>query len=469
MNLRTRISLWTVSLLVATLAAVGAALYGSERLHLQAQAEKTSLAWMEGFAQACRDAVLVQDHLAAINAARALQRSPAVREATCADSVGRPLVPLQSPVEIPSQAKTISVSQGMEKQTWRKLKGETLTRLSLKVTANGKPTAVAAVVFSQTAVDQEIQAVLKDTTRRWGNAFFVVLLLGIGGSVLLARGLTGPILRIAEGTRAVAEGRLDHRIHLHRKDELGRLAEDFDRMALRLAELDRMKEDFVANVTHELRSPLAAIESYSVLIDKDVRGGRIANAGEHLTIVRNNATRLGRFINDLLDVAKIEAKGLDVRPATVRVAELVREVVDLFAAKALEKSIVIELNVPADLTVWADPDKLHQAMTNLTANALKFTPAGGRVSLASVVTPGEIRLTVSDTGPGIAPADQERIFNRFEQARPSQDQVKGPKGTGLGLAIAKGLVEAQGGRMELTSAPGRGSVFSIIFPVRSTL
>lgn len=108
-------------------------------------------------------------------------------------------------------------------------------------------------------------------------------------------------------------------------------------------------------------------------------------------------------------------------------------------------------------------------MTNLTANALKFTPAGGRVSLASVVTPGEIRLTVSDTGPGIAPADQERIFNRFEQARPSQDQVKGPKGTGLGLAIAKGLVEAQGGRMELTSAPGRGSVFSIIFPVRSTL
>ncbi|MBK8576162.1 MAG: HAMP domain-containing histidine kinase [Elusimicrobia bacterium] len=465
MNLRTRITLWTVFLLAATLAAVGAALFGSEQRHLQAQAEKTNLAWMGGFAQACRDAVLVQDHLAAINAARALQRSPAVRDVACSDGAGRPLVPIQHPITIPPQTPVTSASRAVEKQTWINSNGETLTRLSVAVSTNGKRTASAAVVFSQTVVDEEIRAVLKGTARRWGNIFWAALLFGIGGSVLLARGLTGPILRIAEGTRAVADGRLDHRIDLKRKDELGRLAADFDRMALRLAELDRMKEDFVANVTHELRSPLAAIESYSVLIDKDIRAGRVANAGDHLTIVRNNATRLGRFINDLLDVAKIEAKGLDVHPVSVRVADLAREVADLFAAKAGEKSIALELNLPADLTVWADPDKLHQALTNLTANALKFTPIEGGVPHAQVQT-GTVRLSVADTGPGIAPADRDRIFNRFEQARETRDQVKGPKGTGLGLAITKGLVEAQGGRMELTSELGRGSVFSIVLPAR---
>lgn len=465
MNLRARITLWTVSLLAATLAAAGAALYGSERLHLQAQAEKTSLTFVEGFAQACRDAVLVQDNLAAVNAARALQRSPSVREATCADKMGRPLVPVQNPLSVPPGTPEIPLSHGMEKQTWQGPNGEVLVRMTLAV-SHGTPPALAAVVFSKTVLDEEIHAVLRGTARRWSAVFLAVLLFGIGGSVLLARGLTRPILRIAEGTRAVAEGRLDYRIHLKRKDELGRLAEDFDKMAFRLAELDRMKEDFVANVTHELRSPLAAIESYSVLIDKDVRAGRVANAGEHLTIVRNNATRLGRFINDLLDVAKIEAKGLDVRPALVQVGDLVREVVDLFAAKAREKSITLETAVPGDLTVWADPDKLHQALTNLTANALKFTPIGGRVSLAGSAGEDEVRLTVSDTGAGIAAADQARIFNRFEQARETREHVKGPKGTGLGLSIAKGLVEAQGGRMELSSEPGRGSVFSIVLPTR---
>jgi signal transduction histidine kinase len=148
------------------------------------------------------------------------------------------------------------------------------------------------------------------------------------------------------------------------------------------------------------------------------------------------------------------------------VADLAREVADLFAAKAGEKSIALELNLPADLTVWADPDKLHQALTNLTANALKFTPIGGRVSLAAEVKTGNVRISVADTGPGIAPADRDRIFNRFEQARDTRDQVKGPKGTGLGLAITKGLVEAQGGRMELASELGRGSVFSIVLPAR---
>jgi signal transduction histidine kinase len=258
-------------------------------------------------------------------------------------------------------------------------------------------------------------------------------------------------------------------------------------MALKLSELDQMKEDFVSNVTHELRSPLFAIESYANVISDEWRADRKENIPDYLTILRNNATRLGRFINDILDTAKIEARAVEVKKQPLDPVVALNDVVSLFIPKAREKSIrLITEKVPAGLSLFADPDKLHQIMTNLTANAIKFTPTGGTVTLqaasvSSAIDPSLreaidraglkgsfpktfIRISVSDTGPGIRPEDQERIFNRFEQVRDIRNSIHGAKGTGLGLAIARGLTDAHGGVLTLHSVFGQGSVFSVYIP-----
>jgi signal transduction histidine kinase len=231
--------------------------------------------------------------------------------------------------------------------------------------------------------------------------------------------------------------------------------------------VDKLKDDFVSNVTHELRSPLGAIESYANVIAEDVRAGNLAEIMESVNIVRNNTTRLSRFINNILDLAKIETKADGLRLARVRGLSLIQETQSLFAAKAREKNIRLVAEGDPQIELLVDPDKLQQVMTNLVSNALKFTPAGGLISISVIREGNRVQLNVEDTGPGIAAKDIDRIFNRFEQVRERVEQLEGPKGTGLGLAIAKGLVEAHGGKIEVRSVVGRGSVFCVLLPANT--
>ncbi|MBK8576181.1 MAG: HAMP domain-containing histidine kinase [Elusimicrobia bacterium] len=330
--------------------------------------------------------------------------------------------------------------------------------------------AHAVIVFSRKNIERAEQEAIRLTGRRIAGATAVILILGLLFSAALARSISRPIQRMARATKELAQNNLDHRIPVNRSDELGRLAGDFNHMAERLGELDKLKNDFVSMVTHELRSPLSAIETYASLITEEWRNGDSADLVDHLTTIRNNATRLGRFVNNILDVAKIESKALDVRKEKISVALAFKDQLDLFYARAKEKNITLSADpAVADVTVFADPDKLAQILTNLVGNALKFTPPDGQVRLSSKAgvfrgRAAHVRLSVADTGPGIAAKDQERIFNRFEQVAEIRDKMKGQKGTGLGLAITKGLVEVQGGTITVESEPGRGSVFSVYLP-----
>jgi signal transduction histidine kinase len=232
-----------------------------------------------------------------------------------------------------------------------------------------------------------------------------------------------------------------------------------------------MKNDFVSNVTHELRSPLSAIESYANLVTDDWRNGRSHNLVDYLTIVRNNATRLRKFVTDILDLSKIDAASVEMEKERFDLGVLFQEVVDLFQAKAREKNIRLGAELPSSVSVFADMDKVRQILTNLLGNALKFTPPGGKVTLSAepaVRREGAggrfTRITVADNGPGIPEKDQQRIFDRFEQVKEMRESVEGQKGTGLGLAIVRQLVTAHGGQIGLVSAVGRGSAFSVYLP-----
>jgi signal transduction histidine kinase len=233
----------------------------------------------------------------------------------------------------------------------------------------------------------------------------------------------------------------------------------------KLKELDRMKSDFVSHVSHELRTPLTAIKGAVDLVLRGVAGPLTEKQTHYLTRVRSNTQHLASLINDLLDLSKIESGKIEVKSSRISLGGLVHEVAEALRPVAAEKVIALETTIrEPSILVWADRDKINQVLMNLIGNAIKFTPAQGRVTVSASRNGHEsVQVSVSDTGPGVPPDEKEKIFAKFY--RVAEANGENPKGTGLGLAIAKALVELHGGKIWVESEEGRGSTFSFILPV----
>ncbi len=229
-------------------------------------------------------------------------------------------------------------------------------------------------------------------------------------------------------------------------------------------EVERLKDEFVATVSHELRTPLTAIRGSLGLIAGGTTGEVPQRSMELIRIADTNAERLVRLISDVLDLQKIEAGGLSLRPQAIRAAQLIGSVIDAFESAALQKQIALTCATGAvDLTFAGDADRLTQVLTNLVANAIKFTEQGGSVEVdACKPSSGGVRFSVADDGAGIAPEDAEQLFRRFHQIDGSDSRRK--SGSGLGLAICKAIVEQHGGRIGVESALGKGSTFWFEIP-----
>jgi signal transduction histidine kinase len=188
---------------------------------------------------------------------------------------------------------------------------------------------------------------------------------------------------------------------------------------------------------------------------------------DYLSVVKNSSVRLGRFIDNLLDVAKIEAQKLKLAPEPVDLKKIAHEMAVLFKPQLDEKHIQFKENISASLPeAFADKDKLAEVLINLTSNAIKFTPDNGTVELQGVEGPNYIEVSLHDTGSGIPPEMLDKLFSKFEQVKSSQGMARKHKGTGLGLAIAKGIIEAHGGKIWIKSpAPsGVGTAFYFTIP-----
>ena len=234
----------------------------------------------------------------------------------------------------------------------------------------------------------------------------------------------------------------------------------------RLKELDKMKSDFVSNVSHELRTPLTSIKgSVDNMLD-GLTGSLNEKQIRYLNRIKSNTDRLSRLINDLLDLSRIESGRVEVRPTTLPLTALAEEVAEHMKALAAEKLIRIEVPPPdPSVTVWADRDKVTQVLMNLIGNAVKFTPQDGKITVALEKNGNDyIQISVADTGPGILPEEQNKIFSKFYQVA-NIDKQK-PKGSGLGLAISKALVEMHGGKIWMDSEVGRGSTFYFTLPAQ---
>jgi signal transduction histidine kinase len=321
----------------------------------------------------------------------------------------------------------------------------------------------------------------------------VLLLLGLGLAVLvslfLARKVVTPIRTLQVGAAQIGAGALEHRINIQSGDELEALAEEFNRMAAQLQEsyagleqkveertrelaekghqlelASQHKSQFLANMSHELRTPLNAILGYTELIMDHIYGEVPEKIGEVLERVQQSGHHLLDLINDVLDISKMEAGQLTLALSDYSLAEVVQTVFSAVESLAVEKGLTLTVALPDDLPRGkGDERRLAQVLLNLLGNAIKFTE-DGVVQVQATAADGAFTIAVSDTGPGISEADQQKIFEEFQQVDSSITRKK--PGTGLGLSIVKRIVEMHGGRVWVESLLGKGSTFWFTLPVR---
>jgi signal transduction histidine kinase len=231
---------------------------------------------------------------------------------------------------------------------------------------------------------------------------------------------------------------------------------------VRLTELERLKRDFVSTVSHELRTPLTSMRGALGLIAGGTVGTVPPKVDELLRIATTNTERLIRLVNDILDVEKVDAGHLEMRRDPVAVAAVLRQTLAGLEALARDAGVSLQLADDATGVVLGDSDRLVQVFTNLVSNAIRHSPTGAAVEVATTMGTASVRVSVRDRGPGIPPEFASRIFGRFEQAGAVEERRQG--GTGLGLNIARSLVERHGGRIGYEDAPGGGTTFWVELP-----
>lgn len=229
----------------------------------------------------------------------------------------------------------------------------------------------------------------------------------------------------------------------------------------RIERLERVRQEFLSNISHELRTPLTSILAFVETLEDGAIDDRDNNR-RFLSTIRRNAERMHALISDILELSLIESGKVTIEKRQVRVAHIVDEIFASLSSKAAKRGVMIENTVPSDTTVFADSARLEQMLTNLIDNAIKFNRPEGSVSVGSHTEGDRVVITVADTGEGILPEHQHRVFERFYRADRSRAREVG--GTGLGLAIVKHLARLHGGDVSVRSRLSEGTVFSIEFP-----
>lgn len=433
-----------IAVAVATLAATGVFLTIEQRTLRAAEEEKvrlllTDIRSMCGESQLARDPLMLIDYLTLLGKDRKEIASVRVRFAGRWEAVPgfNPPAP-----------------------------GESLRSETIQVPAqSGYDEVLAEIQFSRRVLDARLAAAESALAKELGTASSLVLLIGILLSFPLGYGMTSRLVAIQKAMGEIGQGRLDVKLSERGSDEVARLARGLNAMITRLRELDDMKKTFVASVTHELRSPLYAIESFVKIMLKESKN-LSEDDRRQLARIQSNASRLAHFVTSLLDMARIERGKLEYRPRLLDLPRIIEDAAMFHGSRAQEEGKVLQFHEEPGLPqIKADPDLINQVVTNLVSNAIKFTKRGGAIEVRVRRNPQGIECTVSDDGVGIPKAAQEKLFRPFERVA----NTGHIGGTGLGLSIARTLIEKHRGKIWVESTPGKGSKFIFILPLSDNI
>jgi signal transduction histidine kinase len=289
-------------------------------------------------------------------------------------------------------------------------------------------------------------------------ALVVALAAALASTGYIALHMTRSIRRLAAGTRSLAEGSF-RPVPVTSRDEIGSLARSFNQMAVRLQEIDQLKEEFYATVSHELRSPLTSAREAANVLQSGTPGPLTEKQQKLVRIIHGSAERLLRLVGQILDLSRLSGGILPLEHTLFDATRAVRRAVKEIRVQGEERGVLVSYDAgPGEFEIFADEDRVTQVVVNLIANGIRFTPAGGSVTARLVDAGAEVEIHVEDTGIGIPPDQLPLVFERYRQAH------SGKGGTGLGLAIVRGLVEAHGGRVRVESEEGKGTRFIVALP-----
>ncbi|MFH1086651.1 MAG: ATP-binding protein [Chloroflexota bacterium] len=340
--------------------------------------------------------------------------------------------------------------------------GDRGKRLSTRVLRQGQPVTVGSrtvgYLLSGTGAQEQLfrERVNRSILLAGALAAMVAVVLGLA----LTRAVLQPLRALRDAARRIGDGDLAQRVPATTRDEIGDLGQGFNEMAAALQRDEALRRRMMADIAHELRTPVAVMRAQV----EALQDGVFAPTPEGLAPIHDQTLLLGRLINDLRDLALADAGRLPLEMSPLDARALVERVTKAFRPRAAEKQQTIALHLPPELpAVHGDAQRLEQILANLLSNAVRYTPEGGRITMRAAVDGGWLAVSVQDDGPGIAPADLERVFERFYRVDPARAHREA--GTGLGLAIARQLAEAHGGTLNVESALGQGSTFTLRLPV----
>ncbi len=345
------------------------------------------------------------------------------------------------------------------------------TQLGAPIQAGGQTVGTLIVIPGAQFVSGTPAGDFVQTVNR---SIWVSVAAAVGAALLLGAGLffqiTAPLRRLQKAAQAIAGGDLSQRVAIQSRDELGDLGRTFNQMAENLSQAQVERRRLVADVAHELRTPLAVMQANL----EGMQDGVIPNDVEQLASLHEQVLHLGRLVGDLRLLSLVEAGELSLERHPADLGAIATRAADQFQPRAAQKRVDLQVNVGKDISqIAVDADRINQALNNLLENALRYTPEGGRIEIGAAEEPGhpvQVRLWVADSGPGIVPEDLPYVFDRFYRGDKSRSRASG--GSGLGLAIVKQLVEAHGGWVSATSpiAPagergGPGTRIEIHLPI----
>jgi signal transduction histidine kinase len=320
------------------------------------------------------------------------------------------------------------------------------------------------VKMNQTTIEQAMAGVEMTTKQSASVAVvltFATLLIAVGLALFITRTITRPINAVIEGTQQIARGSFEQ-VRVASHDETALLADAVNAMSNQLKQINEYKASMMRQISHELRTPLQTILSAQYILSEQKLGQLNPDQLRLLGSMRGNVDKLIKFTNAFLDIAKIEAGKMEYELVLTDLLSVVAASIEDAQVLAERKGIDIGVSASPIPYVLADVEKLSQVFSNLVSNAIKYTDKGGKVTITVERNGNGARVSIADTGIGIAKEDQPKIFTKFYQA--SNASKAGSKGTGLGLALVKAFVEGHGGTVTVSSAVGSGSTFMVDLP-----
>jgi signal transduction histidine kinase len=308
------------------------------------------------------------------------------------------------------------------------------------------------------------------------DLFLLMLPVGLLASIValvlavwISRWVTAPLEKITAATKKLSSGEYPP-IPLEGPEEVQSLAHSFNVMAERVEAVQKSQRNFLANVSHELKTPLTSIQGYAqaILDGTAITPDAIQQAAD---VIYTEAGQMHRLVLDLLDLARFDSGIVELKRTQVDLSEVIHHVLEKMSIQARSAQVVLDATIEPTGSLAGDPDRLAQVFTNLLDNAIKFTPAGGRVTIKTLQGDDQVGVMINDTGAGIPAEDLPHIFERFYQVdksrRSENDHISGGQGVGLGLAIAREIIHAHHGRIDVQSTPGQGSTFRVLIPCSS--